>query len=76
MTAPIFADTNLIVYRFDTPDPRKRSRAADWLTLLRDYRSGRVSFQVLQEAYAVLTRKLKPAMAAADAQRIVRVLAA
>ena len=76
MTAPVFVDTNVIVYRFDTADPRKQPRAADWFTLLWNRRSGRVSFQVLQEAYAVLTRKLKPAMAAADAQRIVRGLAA
>ena len=75
MTAPVFVDTNVIVYRFDTRDPRKHSRAVDWFTLLWNRRSGRVSFQVLQEAYAVLTRKRKPAMAATDAQRIVRGLA-
>ena len=76
MTAPVFVDTNVIVYRFDTRDPRKQSRAVDWFTLLWNRRSGRVSFQVLQEAYAVLTRKRKPAMATGDAQRIVRGLAA
>ena len=72
MTAPVFVDTNVIVYRFDTTDPRKQSRAVDWFTFIWNCRSGRVSFQVLQEAYAVLTRKRKPA----DAQRIVRGLAA
>ena len=76
MIVPVFVDTNVIVYRFDTTDPRKQLRAADWFTLLWNRRSGRVSFQVLQETYAVLTRKLKPTMAAADAQRIVRGLAA
>ena len=76
MTEPVFVDTNVIVYRFDTRDPRKQSRAADWFTFLWDRRSGRVSFQILQESYAVLTRKLKPAMGVADAQRIVRGLAA
>ena len=76
MTAPVFVDTNVIVYRFDTRDPRKQSRAVDWFTFLWDHRSGRVSFQVLQETYGVLTRKRKPAMAATDAQRIVRGLAA
>ena len=76
MTALVFADANVIVYRFDTTDPRKQSRVVDWFTLLWNRRSGRVSLQVLQEAYAVLTRKRKPAMAAADAQRIVRGLAA
>ena len=76
MIGPVFVDTNVIVYRFNTTDPRKQSRAVDWFTLLWNRRSGRVSFQVLQEAYAVLTRKMKPAMVAADAQRIVRGLAA
>ena len=76
MTVPVFVDTNVIVYRFDTRDPRKQSRDVDWFTLLWNRRSGRVSFQVLQEAYAVLTRKRKPAMGTADAQRIVRGLAA
>ena len=76
MTAPVFVDTNVIVYRFDTTDPRKQSRAVDWFTFLWNRRSGCVSFQMLQEAYAVLTRKRKPAMASVDAQRIVRGLAA
>ena len=74
--APVFVDTNVIVYRFGTTDPRKQSRAVNWFALLWNRRSGRVSFQVLQEAYAALTRKLKPAVAAADAQRIVQGLAA
>ena len=63
MTAPVFVDANVIVYRFDTTDPRKQSRAGDWFTLLWNRRSGRVSFQVLPEAYAVLTRKRKPGIA-------------
>lgn len=76
MTGPVFVDTNVIVYRFDTGDPLKQSRAVDWFTFLWNRRSGRVSFQVLQEAYATLTQKLKPAMTYADAQLIVRGLAA
>ena len=28
MTVPVFVDTNVIVYRFDTTDLRKQSRAA------------------------------------------------
>ena len=67
MTAPVFVDTNVIVYRFDTTDPRKQSRAADWFPLLWNRRSERVSFQVLPEVYAVLTRKRKAAMATPDA---------
>ena len=63
MIGPVFADANVIVCRFDTADPRKQSRAVDWFTLLGNRRSGRVSFQVLPEACAVLTRKRKPAIA-------------
>ena len=76
MTGPVFVDTNVVVYRYDTRAPEKQSRADDWLKMLWERRSGRLSFQVLQECYATLTRKLKPAMATADAQRIVRALAA
>ena len=61
MIGRVFADTNVIVYRFDTTAPRNQSRAGDWFTLLWNRRSGRVSFQVLPEAYAVLTRRRKSA---------------
>ena len=44
MTAPVFVDTNVIVHRFDTRDPRKQSRAVDWFTFLWNRHSGRVSF--------------------------------
>ena len=32
MIGPVFVDTNVIVYRFSTTDPRKQSRAVDWFT--------------------------------------------
>lgn len=76
MTGPVFVDTNVIVYRYDTRVPAKQSRADDWLKLVWSSRSGRLSFQVLQEFYATTTRKLRPAMTAVEAQRIVRGLAA
>ena len=76
MTGPVFVDSNVIVYRYDTRVPAKQSRADDWLKLVWSSRSGRLSFQVLQEFYATTTRKLRPAMASVEAQRIVRGLAA
>ena len=76
MTGPLFVDTNVVVYRYDAREPEKQRRADDWLKMLWKRRSGRLSFQVLQECYVTLTRKLKPAMATADAQRVVRALAA
>ena len=75
MTAPVFVDTNVLVYRHDSSDPAKQSRANDWITLLVRRRSARISFQVLQELYATLTRKLKPDFDTREAQEIVRDLA-
>ena len=72
MTAPVFVDTNVFVYREDGSDPAKQSRAGDWIAHLARRRAGRISFQVLQELYATLTRKLKPAFGAGEAQGIVR----
>ena len=75
MTGPVFVDTNVLVYRYDTRERTKQSRADAWVTCVWRSRAGRLSFQVLQELYATLTRKLRPAMAVADVQRIVRNLA-
>ena len=75
MTAPIFVDTNVLVYRHDVSNPAKQSRADDWYALLWRRRAGRLSFQVLQELYFTLTRKLKPGISVPKAQQIVRGLA-
>ena len=75
MTAPVFVDTNVLVYRQDGSDPTKQSRADDWIAHLARLRAARISFQVLQELYATLTRKLKPGFDAEEAQGIVRDLA-
>ena len=75
MTAPVFVDTNVFVYLHDESDPRKRARAQDWIEFLVRQRAGRLSAQVLQEFYAVLTRKVRPAFKPAEARSIVRDLA-
>ena len=75
MTARVFVDTNVLVYRYDTREPDKQSRADDWFRFAWRSRTGRLSFQVLQELYSTLTRKLRPAMPVTDAQQIVRSLA-
>ena len=75
MTAPLFVDTNVLVYRHDRSDPAKQSRANDWITLLAHRRAARISFQVLQELYVTLTRKLKPDYDTREARDIVRDLA-
>ncbi|MDE0219339.1 MAG: PIN domain-containing protein [Spirochaetaceae bacterium] len=76
MTESVFVDTNVLVYRYDASDPVKQARADAWYLHLWRRRCGRLSFQVLQEMYATLTRKLKPGIARSKAQRIVRALQA
>ena len=56
MTGPVFVDTNVLVYRHDSSEAARQSRADDWHTFLWHRRLGRLSFQVLQELYATLTR--------------------
>ncbi len=75
MIEPVFVDTNVFVYRHDASEPEKQARADDWLRLVWQRRSGRVSLQVLHELYATLTRKLRPGMPVEDTRRLVRDLA-
>lgn len=72
MTGPVFVDTNVLVYREDGSEPAKQPRANDWVVHLARRRAARISFQVLEELYATLTRKLQPAFDAVEAQGIVR----
>lgn len=73
---PVFVDTNLLVYRFDTTEPEKQRRAELWHEHLWRERSGRLSIQVLQELYSSLTRKLDVPMEAAEARTAVQALLA
>ena len=75
MIGPVFVDTNVFVYLHDDSEPEKKLRADAWITFLVGHRSGRLSFQVLQEFYAILTRKLKLGFEEGEPQKIVRELA-
>jgi predicted nucleic acid-binding protein len=57
MTAPVFVDTNVLIYAVDLADPKKQQAAQSWLAELWRSRNGRISFQVLQEFYAKVTQK-------------------
>ena len=57
-----FLDTNVIVYAFDRAEPEKQARARSILAGSLD--SVAVSSQILSEFYAVVTRKLQPALSA------------
>ncbi len=60
MTAPLFIDTNILVYALDVSAGEKQVQAHRWLTLAWESRRGRVSVHALQEYYVTLTQKLRP----------------
>lgn len=76
MTAPVFVDTNVLVYARDAAGDEKQRAAADWMRHLWTRQAGRVSYQVLQEFYVTVTRELSPGLEPAEAWEEVRVLCA
>jgi predicted nucleic acid-binding protein len=66
-----FVDTNILVYAHDTDAGDRHATARTLVAELWDRRSGFLSTQVLQEFYAVVTRKFKPPMPRARARAIV-----
>ena len=76
MTATIFVDTNVLVYRRDSAQGEKQAQAEAWMERLWAARSGRLSYQVLQEYYVTVTSKLKPGLDAESARNDVRSLLA
>ena len=66
MSVPVFVDTNILIYQQDISDPAKQLCADDWITFLARRRWARISFQVLQELYATLTRKLSTSSSLKD----------
>jgi predicted nucleic acid-binding protein len=67
----IFIDTNVLVYAHDSDAGARHAAAKTLLARLWDNRNGSLSTQVLQEFYAVATRKFKPPMPRAKARAIV-----
>lgn len=74
MTAPIFVDTNILVYAKDLGAGEKQARAGEWMALTWQSGRGRLSVQVLQEFYVTLTRKLRPGLTPEEARAEVRAL--
>lgn len=66
MTVLCFVDTNVLVYSRDASEPKKQPKAQAWRDALWKTRQGRLSAQVLNEYYQVVTRRLKPGL---DARR-------
>jgi predicted nucleic acid-binding protein len=76
MTAPVFVDSNVLLYWRDASEPAKQARASEWLSVLWRERTGRISVQVLSEYYANATRKMRPRLSADAAWDDVRALTA
>lgn len=74
MSAKIFVDTNVIIYSRDATEPNKQLQAIAWMKYLWEHRSGRLSFQVLQEFYVTAVFKLDPGMDPESARKDVRSL--
>ncbi|HEY6496316.1 MAG TPA: PIN domain-containing protein [Trebonia sp.] len=66
-----FVDTNVLVYAHDADAGPRHATAKALLAELWGNRNGSLSTQVLQEFYAVATRKFKPPMPRARARAIV-----
>ena len=74
MSAPgplVFVDTNILVYAHDSAAGERGEIARRLLRTLWNEGTGALSTQVLQEFYAVATRKLKPPMTRGEARQIV-----
>jgi len=74
MSAPVFVDTNVLVYARDASAGEKQAAAHRWMDHLWRSRDGRLSFQVLAEFYVTVTLKLRPGMDATAARRDVSAL--
>jgi predicted nucleic acid-binding protein len=67
----VFVDTNVILYAQDPREPRKQAAAAAWLEKCWRLSCGRVSSQVLHEAYVNL-RRMAPTLSADECRTVVR----
>ncbi len=74
MAGKVFVDTNILVYARDASEPGKQRQASVWMSHLWANRNGRLSFQVLQEFYVIVTQKLTPGLNRQSAREDVRSL--
>src|SRR5713226_5908561 len=73
MTAPDFLDTNILVYAYDSSDPKKQQQAQD---LIRRALAGEsvISTQVLAELATTLLHKLSPPAQCEDVKAILNAM--
>lgn len=72
MTATVFVDASVLVYARDASEGESQARAMEWMTHLWYTRTGRLSFQVLEEFYLTVTDRLDPGLTPHEAQAEVR----
>ena len=71
-----FFDTNVLVYALDSHEVHKQALAIACFSRAIHEHTVTLSTQVLQEFYSITTRKLRPALTAAEAEQRVRHLGA
>jgi predicted nucleic acid-binding protein len=71
MSDKVFVDTNVLVYAYDSSQPRKHAAALELVLGLWQSGQGVLSTQVLQEFYVVITRKVPRPLAIEKAREIV-----
>ncbi len=72
MTGPVFVDSNILIYAHDAEAGTKQRRAKEQVQELWENAQGRLSTQVLQEFYVVVTQKIAKPVPRAVAREIVR----
>jgi len=71
MSDRVFLDTNVLVYAFDSDEPRKQSQALTVIESTGTQRTAVISTQVLREFYVTVTRKLQNPLGIIEAQKAV-----
>ena len=74
MSGRSLLDTNILVYAFDTQDPRKQTIARQHLTKIFASNHTILSLQVINEFCNVAQKKLKPPMSSADIQTFIQLI--
>ena len=69
-----FLDTNILVYSFDTTNPKKREIALDLISEAIAQSKGIISYQVIQEFMNVALRKFKVPFTSNDCQKYLTVV--
>src|ERR1700674_4416688 len=69
MKGRFFLDTNIFVYSFDVSSPKKSAQAAKLIRTDIQTHGGMVSYQVVQEFFAVALRRFAKPMSSTDAEQ-------